>query len=152
MRYWTEIGFSSIYYVLKRLEEEEYVRSKGKLVKGRNRIVYSITRTGKRAIREKIMSLLSENSKPISPFELGIAYLHLLDPKDAIECLENYLFSSQERLNMLKESLKRSKNELANYRKIALFERPLELVDAEINWVKHFIDELQSNREFLKGE
>ncbi|MCG3227469.1 MAG: helix-turn-helix transcriptional regulator [Candidatus Heimdallarchaeota archaeon] len=152
MRNWTEIGFSSIYYVLKRLEEEDYVRSKNKLVRGRSRVIYSITRTGRRVLKEKINALLSENFKQISPFELGIAYMHLLDPEDAIVCLEKYLFSSQKRLDMLKELLKNSKAELANYRKIALHERPLELVDAEMNWVKRFIAELQSNREFLKGE
>ncbi|NPD89537.1 MAG: helix-turn-helix transcriptional regulator [Asgard group archaeon] len=152
MRDWTEIGFSSIYYVLKRLEDEDYVRSKGKLVRGRNRIIYSITRTGRKVLKEKIAALLSQNYKQKSPFELGIAYIHLLDPKEAIECLEKYLFSSQKRLDKLQELLKNSKAELENYRKIALFERPLEIVDAEMNWIKHFIDELQSNRDFLKGE
>ena len=152
MRSWTEIGFSSIYYVLKRLEEAEFVRSKKKLVRGRNRVVYLITRVGKRVLKERIIALLSKNSKQISPFELGVSYIHLLDPKEAIECLEKFLVSSQERLNRLKEFLKNSKAELGNYRQIALFERPLELVDAEMNWVRHFISELQSNKEFLKGE
>ena len=152
MRYWTEIGFSSIYYVLKRLEEEDYVKSKNKMTKGRNRIIYSITRSGKRALNDKIVLLLSESSKQISPFELGIAFMNILDSKESVECLERYLFSLQKRLDRLKEDLRNSKAELANYRKIALFERPLELFDAEMNWVKRFIDELQSNRDFLKGE
>ena len=74
------------------------------------------------------------------------------DPKEALECLDKYLVSSQQRLLRLQELLKNSKAELANYRKIALFERPIELVDAEMNWVKSFIAELQSNKDFLKGE
>lgn len=152
MRNWTEIGFSSIYYVLKRLEEEDYVRSKKRLVRGRSRVIYSITRIGRRILKEKINDLLSENSKQTSPFELGVAYMHLLAPKDAIECLEKYLFSCQKRLDMLKDSLRKSKDELINYRKLALLERPLELIDAEMNWVKSFIANLQSNKEFLKGE
>jgi DNA-binding PadR family transcriptional regulator len=152
MRDWTEIGFSSIYYVLKRLEEEEYVRSKRKLVKGRNRKIYTITRTGKKVLKETLTELLSESSKQISPFELGISYIHLLDPKEALECLDRYIVSSQKRLIQLQELLRNSKAELANYRKIALFERPIELVDAEMNWVKRFIAELQSNRDFWKGE
>jgi DNA-binding PadR family transcriptional regulator len=152
MRYWTEIGFSSIYYVLKRLEEDDLIRSKERLVKGRSRVIYSITRNGKKILKEKIASLLSENTKLISPFELGIAYMHSLDPKEAIECLEKYLFSSQKRLDKLKEYVKNSKTELENYRKIALYERPLELLDAEMNWIKRFIAELQINKDFLKGE
>lgn len=152
MRDWTKIGFSSIYYVLKRLEEEEFVRSKRKLVKGRNRTIYTITRIGKKALKESLVKLLSESSKQISPFELGIAYIHLLDSKEALECLDKFLISSQQRLVRLQKLLKNSKAELANYRKIALFERPIELVDAEMNWVKRFIAELQTNKDFWKGE
>jgi len=152
MRYWTEIGFSSIYYVLKRLEEADYIRSKNKLVKGRSRIIYSITRIGKKALKDKIVSLLSENSKQISPFELGIAFMNVLDPKESIECLEKFLFSSQKRLDSLKEFVKNSKAELENYRKIALYTRPLELIDAEMNWVRSFIAELQVNKDFLRGD
>ena len=152
MRYWTEIGFSSIYYVLNRLEESGYVRSKEKLVEGRNRRIYAITRSGKKIIKEKISSLLSENSKLISPFELGIAFMHVLEPDIAISCLENYITSTLERLENIKELLRKSKEEKASYRKTALFERPIELVDADINWVKNFISDLQSSREFLRGE
>ncbi|MHA2357978.1 MAG: PadR family transcriptional regulator [Candidatus Heimdallarchaeaceae archaeon] len=152
MRYWTEIGFSSIYYLLKRLEDNGYVKSKERSVEGRNRRIYVITRSGKRVIKVKISSLLSENKKLISPFELGIAFMHVLEPEEAIECLESYINSSLKRLENIKELLRRSKEERASYRKNALFERPIELVDAEINWVKNFINELQSSREFLRGE
>ncbi|MDO9044483.1 MAG: PadR family transcriptional regulator, partial [Methanobacteriaceae archaeon] len=74
MRNWADIGFSSIYYVLKRLEEKELVESKMRTAEGKpSRKVYTITEEGQQAMQEKVQEILSENKKQIYSFDLGMA-------------------------------------------------------------------------------
>ncbi len=68
MRNWTQIGFSSIYYVLKKLEKKELVESRLEKVEGKpSRKIYTITPSGKREMKEKVQDILSWNKKIISP-------------------------------------------------------------------------------------
>lgn len=143
MRNWTEIGFSSIYYVFKRLEEKELVKNELEEVKGKSRKVYTITDDGKLAIHEKVSELLSENKKLISPFDLGIANINALKPEDTINNLENYLKSTNERIKFLQKSVKMHEELNSPYNVVALFSRPLELLKAEENWVRNFIEKIK---------
>lgn len=152
MRLWTEIGFSSIYYVLKRLERSDLVEGSEKQVEGRNRRIFSITNKGEESMKEKVRELLTSNVKIISPFDLGIAYIHILRKKTAINCLNEYINSTEERMIRLAMSLQNPENEEVNYRKVALLERPLELIKTEIIWVKKFIEKIRKVKGFRKGE
>ena len=57
MRNWTEIAFSSIYYVLKRLEKQGLIASTSKNVNGRTRQVYSATPEGTQTMKDKVNSV-----------------------------------------------------------------------------------------------
>ena len=60
MRNWTPIGFSSIYYVLKRLEKSGLITSGLEAVEGKpSRRNYTITDPGRAAMKEKIVNVLS---------------------------------------------------------------------------------------------
>jgi len=152
MRKWTEIGFSSIYYILKRLERSELVESSEKQVEGRNRRIYSITNKGEESMKEKVRDLLTNNVKIISPFDLGIAYIHILKKRTATKCLDEYINSAEERMIRLAMSLQNPEYEETNYRKVALLERPLELIKTEITWVKQFIETIKKVKRFRKGD
>lgn len=139
MRTWTEIGFSSIYYVLNRLERARLIRSTREEVEGKpSRRVYTVTERGLEAMKEKVRTLLSESKKAVTPFDLGVAYHHLLEPEDVRACLLLYLQSLEER----EAFLQRSVGEQTNYRVRALFSRPLVCVRAEKAWVEQFITEV----------
>jgi len=144
MRNWTEIGFSSIYYVLKRLEKRALIESKIVGLAGKpSRRVYTVTKEGMKAIKEKIKALLSKNQKLISPFDLGIAYLDLLKSEEILECLNLYLKSTDERLSFLQDSIRRMKESGAPNRVIALFDRPLAHMKTEKLWVEGFMKKIQ---------
>ena len=144
MRVWTEIGFSSIYYVLNKLESKGYIRSTVKEVEGKpSRRVYTVTDKGIEAMKEKVKRVLSLNKKTVSPFDLGIAYHHLLELKEVLECLRLYLESLDERKCTLECSIHEKEKEGATYRVIALFSRPLAHVNAERLWVEQFIKEIE---------
>ena len=56
MRAWTEIGFSSIYYLLKKLEQKELIQGwleNNEL--GPARKVYHITKVGQSVLREEVL-------------------------------------------------------------------------------------------------
>ncbi|MBM4240315.1 MAG: PadR family transcriptional regulator [Euryarchaeota archaeon] len=144
MRNWTQIGFSSIYYVLKKLEKKELVESKMEKVKGKpSRKVFTITELGRQTMKEKITDLLSWNKKLISPFDLGLAYLNYLEPPEVIECLENYVESANGRIKFLESSVKMQEELGAPYYVVALFSRPLANLKTEIEWVKEFIEKIK---------
>jgi DNA-binding PadR family transcriptional regulator len=144
MRNWTQIGFSSIYYVLKKLEKKEMVESKLEKVNGKpSRNVFTITELGKRVMQEKLTELLSWNKKIINPFDLGLAYLNYLEPHETIKCLENYLESAQGRIKFLESSVKMQEELEAPYYVVALFSRPLATLKTEIEWVEKFIEKIK---------
>ncbi|OPY28199.1 MAG: Transcriptional regulator PadR-like family protein [Methanobacterium sp. PtaU1.Bin242] len=144
MRNWTQIGFSSIYYVLKKLEKKELVESRLENVKGKpSRKVFTITDLGRKTMKEKLVDILSWNKKLISPFDLGLAYLNYLDPKEVIACLENYLESAQGRIRFLESSVKMQEELKAPYYVVALFSRPLAGLKTEMAWVKEFIEKIK---------
>ncbi len=144
MRNWTQIGFSSIYYVLRKLEKKELVESKLEKVEGKpSRKVFTITDLGRRTMREKLIDLLSWNKKLISPFDLGLAYLNYLKPQEVVECLENYLKSAQGRIKFLESSVKTQEELNAPYYVVALFSRPLACLKTEMVWVEKFIEKIK---------
>ena len=144
MRNWTQIGFSSIYYVLKKLEKKELVKSKLEKVEGKpSRKVFTITDLGRNTMKEKLVDLISWNKKLINPFDLGLAYLNYLEPQKVVECLENYLESAQGRIKFLESSVKMQEELDAPYYVVALFSRPLTSLKTEIEWVKKFIEKIK---------
>ena len=146
MRNWADIGFSSIYYVLKRLEEKELVESKMRTAEGKpSRKVYTITEEGQQAMQEKVQEILSENKKQIYSFDLGMANIDILGPKKAINCLNDYLKSTEERIEFLEESIAMHESINSPYNVIALFTRPLALLKAEKSWVENFIQKIKES-------
>ena len=140
MRVWTEIGFSSIYYVLKRLEAKGFVTGVVESVEGKpSRKVYTATEKGLDAMREKVKYVLSQNKKVVSPFDLGIAYQGLLTHEEVLECLTLYVESLEEREALIEGSLKGKKD----YIVAALFTRPLVHVRAERAWVEQFKEDIK---------
>ena len=82
MRNWASIGFSSIYYVLNKLEKKglldsEFVNTDGKP----SRKVYSISNDGKTVLKENITSFISQVDKKHSNFDLGLMNLEVLSKK-----------------------------------------------------------------------
>lgn len=144
MRNWTQIGFSSIYYVLKKLEKKELVKSKLEKVEGKpSRKVFTITNLGRQTMKEKLIDLLSWNKKLINPFDLGLAYLNYLEPQEVVDCFENYLESAQGRIKFLESSVKTQEELNAPYYVVALFSRPLASLKTELAWVEKFIEKIK---------
>jgi DNA-binding PadR family transcriptional regulator len=143
MRRWTEIAFSSIYYILKKLEKKELITSKNEQVSGRTRKVYTITPQGKTAMKEKTRELISKHHSVTNPFDLGIANLNNLTHNEAITGLLSYIESIDEKERFYRGRL--AEIELSDwpYHIRGLMTRPLALLEAERKWVEGYIEELK---------
>jgi len=77
MRQWTEIGFSSIYYLLKKLEKSGWVRSRfdPENQHGPARKIYELTAIGYKAWHQAILDALSTPAPHYDPFQLGLSSL-----------------------------------------------------------------------------
>ncbi|MDI6644945.1 MAG: PadR family transcriptional regulator [Methanobacteriaceae archaeon] len=145
MRKWADIGFSSIYYVLKRLEEKNLVECRVRVSESKpSRKVYYITMEGKKAMEAKVKNLLSENKKQISPFDLGLANMEILGKKESINCLKDYVKSTEKRINFLEKSIEMHEKINSPLNVIGMFSRPLAILKAEKIWIKEFIDQINN--------
>jgi DNA-binding PadR family transcriptional regulator len=140
MRNWTQIGFSSIYYVLKRLERSALIRSEIEAVEGKpSRRNYTVTDEGRMAMREKIADVLSGCPKLVSPFDLGLANINMLTEAEAIVCLQNHMESLNGRARFLERGIAESMGRGDPYHVTLLFELPLVQLEAERECIEKLI-------------
>jgi DNA-binding PadR family transcriptional regulator len=146
MRHWTDIGFSSIYYVLKRLESRRLITSTYEVQEDKpSRKVFTITPEGREIMKKKVSLLLSENRRVASPFDLGVACLHLLSPAETAACL-------RDRVRTLDHAIERVGSHRAHHEQskkpyfiMALSDRALAHLYTEKRWVEKFIEEVEQH-------
>lgn len=89
MRRWTDIGFSSIYYVLGRLEQRGHARVRDIIHggRGRPRKVYEITAQGRRVVADAALRALAEPRSGPAALLVAMANLALIDVDAARDAL-----------------------------------------------------------------
>jgi len=138
MRNWTAIGFSSIYYLLRKLERKGFVSSEERRHSGagKARVVYSIVPAGRRALQRGVRRALS-NPQPAPPvFLLGLANLPLLEQEQILADLDQYLNALDQR----QDSWEADRSVLGElpYFVQAMFDFSQAMLDAERTWVRAF--------------
>jgi DNA-binding PadR family transcriptional regulator len=144
MRRWTDIGFSSIYYVLKRLERRNLITSSCEQQEDKPaRKIYTITEEGREIMQEKVRQLLSRSRRIASPFDLGIANLWLLPPHEVVACLQERTCELDNALDHVRSL--RGQHEVDNkpYFVLALTDRAAAHIAIEKQWVEGFIEEVK---------
>ncbi len=158
MRDWTEVGFSSIYYILRKLEEEGLILGRMEQSTGRGpaRKVYSITQAGQRAWRSATVQALSEPGRPNSSFLLGLSGLPGIDVGEALTALDRYRQSLEQRRRGLKERWHELQTDFTEHEHPGghkqaaplflegMFSYSLRLVEAELDWLDRFVEQLQA--------
>lgn len=142
MRGWTNIGFSSIYNSLNKLEKNGYIVSRYEKEYGSpKRKVYSIKYETRVIIKEQIIKMISECKSDSSEFDIGMLFSYII----AKEELNKALINHKENLIKRKEFILKRYEQHPTARERphikALFERPLLFIDIEISWIKKFINE-----------
>lgn len=146
MRDWTEIGFSSIYYLLKKLEREGLVESRLQEAKqGPARRVYRATPAGESELHDGILDALSVPRRRYPHLQLGLANLPAISHTEALAALQEYRDALASRLAFVQERW--TNQDPLPYFVEAMFEHSVALLRAEIAWVEGFVSRLEKENE-----
>ena len=142
MREWTDIGFSSIYYILKKLEERGLVTSQLEQTEGRGpaRKVFHPTDAGREEWYRRALDTLREPARLPAPFLLGLSGFPAYDPVEARSALRGYLTKLEVRRTHLLERAE-SQQPLPPH-VTAMFSYSQSMIEAEIAWLKQFIAQI----------
>lgn len=147
MREWTEVGFSSIYYLLKKLERGGLIkgRTERQSGKGPARKVFQITAKGQEANRFGAIEALTVPHHCYPPIQLGLANLPSLSVAESITALHEYHISLTDRLELVQARL--DKQQPVPYFVEAMFAYSTTLLQAERTWVGEFIKKLEETND-----
>ena len=136
MREWTQIGFSSIYFVLGKLQKLGLVRAKkpgGRRAGTKARKVYTVTPAGRRALAAQTAAALRDLRPGYSSVLLAMINWPALKRKRALEGLETRSQAIEAELARL-GAIQVEQQPLPDYLD-ALFEYSLGQLRAELEWV-----------------
>ena len=143
MRRWTEVGFSSIYFLLKKLEKGGFIEGRlEKTERGPARKVYHATKTGREAFHAAIIEVLSAPQPSPRPLMLGLANLLSLSIEETLTALSQYRKHLTEKREILRTALD-NKQHSHPYFVDAMFELGLLVMQAELEWVEKFTKQIQ---------
>ena len=141
MRQWTEIGFSSIYYLLKKLDKAGLIE--GRMVEtgqGPARKVYRLTSEGEAALRAGVIDALSVPRQCYPPIQLGLANLPGLSTAEAVDALGAYRARLAQHLAQARGN--RARQQPLPYFVEAMFDYSVIMIRAELEWVEGFVARL----------
>ena len=143
MREWTEIGFSSIYYLLKKLEEKGLIegRMERQVGRGPARKVYQITESGIEARRAGVLEALSIPQRAYPLLQLGLSSLPGVSRSEALAALRGYKNRLMDRLEYVRS--RRDDGSPLSYFVEAMFSHSIAMIEAERRWIEKFINQLE---------
>jgi DNA-binding PadR family transcriptional regulator len=139
MRDWTDVGFSSIYFHLNKLEKAGLILSHIEPAAGRGpaRKVYRPTQTGIEVLARSVGEALAIPGRPDSSLQLGLANLPCLQPDKILEALRKRRQALIEASNMV--SQKWESQRPLPYFVDAMFDNSLTMIQADLAWTEKFI-------------
>jgi DNA-binding PadR family transcriptional regulator len=142
MREWTEIGFSSIYYLLKKLEEQGLIEGNMERQAGRGpaRKVYEITDSGIEARRAGVLKALSVPQRAYPLLQLGLASLPGVSRSEALVALRGYQDRLRDRLEHVRSRW--DDRRPLPYFVEAMFSHSIAMIEAERRWIGKFMNQL----------
>ena len=133
IRQWTDIGFSSIYYLLTKLEKRSLVQASEPRAGGKSRRVYHATPEGRDAAARNALAFIAEARPVPQPFLAGRANLPLLTEQEFVEALRVRLAQLDAQIAAI-EGAERSQVPLPQAAR-EVFSYSLSLMKAERSWL-----------------
>jgi DNA-binding PadR family transcriptional regulator len=140
MREWTSIGFSSVYFLLDKLETKKLVRSKSpKSEKAKK--VFTVTAAGQKALVAQTLASLGSYRRQSSSVLLGMLHWPVLTKEEALHALTARAASvSAEQIRL--DEVRAERQPLPDFVE-AVFDYALGQLRAEAKWIKQ-------TREYMK--
>jgi len=147
MRDWAKIGFSSIYYLLSKLERKGWIAGETDATDsaGPGRKVYHITPKGMSVWHAGVLSVLSTPKRYCTPMQVGLANLPALPSEEAVAALSEYCRQLEERKAYVQTNLARARarNKLP-WNAELMFDLSLSMTQAELSWIKKLLRKLSA--------
>lgn len=143
LREWLTIGFSSIYYILNKLERQSLITSEMRPEgRGPARKVYVITPAGRGILQTAVADLLRQPRSLGSGFELGLVNLNALKPRQVFQVLSHHQFDLRQRVEAVEKAWQRNQEDKEDEDNIsALYTHSLAIMRAELDWLNGFLDD-----------
>ncbi|WP_026119249.1 PadR family transcriptional regulator [Nocardiopsis ganjiahuensis] len=133
IRQWTEIGFSSIYYLLTKLEGRGLVHVPEVPAAAKSRRVFHATPEGREAAARNALALIAEAGPAPQPLLVGIANLGLFSEEEYRQALRTRLAAVEARIAAVREA-QRSQAPLPMAAR-EVFSYSTSLLEAERQWL-----------------
>ena len=134
---------SSIYKLLRKLEKVGFVVRKDKIsAQNRLRKTYAVSGSGRKALRKKLESLLSEPEHVRWRIDIGTYNSDLLPAPDVREALEKYRKAVAEKMKGYEDLLQFLKDSGCPQHRFGVAARPLFLLKGELQWVESFLSQI----------
>jgi DNA-binding PadR family transcriptional regulator len=148
MREWSEIGFSSIYYTLNKMESQEWLESEKQDAGDRPaRKVYRLSQHGWQVYHDGVKEYLTKPRPRSGDFDLGLGNMPALTPKERKEALQTYRDDLVFQVQRVKTKYEDEVRARVPFNVIALFEHSIIKMEAELGWVEQFILRLEEMRD-----
>lgn len=143
LREWLVIGFSSLYYILNKLEEQQFVQSELRANgRGPARKYYALTEAGRGVLQTAVSDLLRQPRTIGSGFELGLANLHVLKPAQVYRVLTHHRQDLRVHYMALLGAWQRHQREDGGRMTEpigALYTHSLNMMEADLKWLEQFL-------------
>ena len=143
LREWVTIGFSSVYYILNKLESQKLIQGELRAgVRGPNRKQYAITDAGNGVLQTAIADLLRQPRALGTGFELGLANISALKPRQVYMALKHHRTDLARQLQMVESSWQRHQTtEDVPTHIRALYTHSMAMMKAELEWLTGFVED-----------
>ena len=151
MRFWTPIGKSSIYSILKRLAKVNYIKSQTETIGTPpiRTLYYNCTQKGIKQLTQEIEHLLSTVTPIIDIFSISFGFSHLLTQSHLKDCLKTRL----EKMKKFSQEVEDKFNNFhfGNDHEIRIFKNLLQRgqfhMKAELEWLEDVTNDLEKVNE-----
>ncbi|MBI5961311.1 MAG: PadR family transcriptional regulator [Chloroflexi bacterium] len=144
LRAWTNIGISSMYYVLEKLERQGLVEGKGQEAEGSARRQYRVTSAGFGVLQTAVADLISTPREYANGFELGLVNMHVLRSSQIRTAFIAYRQELVSRLAQARERWRKLKEDKAPFSVDAMMSHHIAMLEAELDWIKVFIEQWEA--------
>lgn len=133
IRQWTEIGFSSIYYLLAKLESRGLIHAPDAPAAAKSRRVFHATDSGREAAGSSVLALIAELRPVPHPLLVGVANLSLLSAREYSRALRDRLAQVDARIAVIRAAESAQAPLALPAREV--FSYSLSLLEAEMSWL-----------------
>ena len=150
MRDWTQIGFSSIYYLLDKMKGKGWLTSSlsQEPGKGPARHIFRITPAGQKTWKDAVIDALSNPHRAYSNFMIGLANIIALDAAEVHAAVSRHHAQLLERRAQVQAKLD-SYNQQIPWEVVQLFDLSLAQIDCQLNWTSSFLQQLENRNKDL---